>query len=149
MGSLGRRNKWVAMILLCMTAVVMLGCRRDGPKIVRVSGRVTRGGRPVANLKVNFIPASGRPSWGFTDPDGRYTLHYTRDRDGACVGKHKVFVKYSPRPSDPGEEMKMLAGGFKIPPDIKAIEQKYGNQETTPLEFDIQEDRDDLDLAFD
>jgi hypothetical protein len=149
MRSIDRHSGWLATALLCMIALAMLGCSRDGPKIVRISGRVTRGGRPVADLKVNFVPASGRPSWGFTDPDGRYTLHYTRDQDGACVGKHKVFVKYSPRPSDPGEEMKMLAGGFRTSPDIRAIEKRYGSQETTPLEFDIQEDRDDLDLALD
>ena len=149
MQSISKRNCCVLTALLAMITVGVLGCRQEGPKIVSVSGRVTRGGRPVKDLKVTFMPESGRPSWGYTDPDGRYTLHFSREQDGACVGKHKVFVKYDPRPSDPGEQMKWLEGGFKAPPDMKAIDQKYGNPETTPLEFDIQEDRDDLDLKLD
>ncbi len=148
MQSIGKRDCCVLMVLVSMIAVAVLGCGQKGPKIVSISGRATRGGRPVKDLKVTFMPDNGRPSWGFTDPDGRYTLHYTRDQDGACVGKHKVFVNYSPRPSDPDQEEKMSAGRFAVPADMQAINQKYGDLETTPLEFDIQEDQ-VIDLKLD
>jgi hypothetical protein len=148
MQGISKRNSCVATVLFAMIAAAVLGCGQEGPKIVNVSGRATRGGRPVKDLKVTFMPESGRPSWGYTDPDGRYTLHYTRGRDGACVGKHRVFVKYDPRPSDPDEQEEWLAGGLKIPPDMKAIDKKYGDPETTPLEFDIQEDQ-VIDLKLD
>ena len=149
MQSISKRNSCVATVLLAMITVAVLGCGQEGPKVVKVSGRVTRGGRPVKDLKVTFMPETGRPSWGYTDPDGRYTLHYTRDQDGACVGKHKVFVLYDPRPSDPDEEEEWALRGTPMSPDMKAVEDKYGSEETTPLEFDIQDDRDDLDLKLD
>jgi hypothetical protein len=46
----------------------------DAPEIARVTGTVTRGGKPVPNLVVNFMPAEGRPSWGITDDRGRYVV---------------------------------------------------------------------------
>ena len=135
-------------MLASLVAVGIAGCGDRGPKVVKISGTVTRGGQPVKDLKLNFIPEKGRTSWGFTDPQGHYTLHYTRDQDGACVGKHKVFVRYEPRPSDPGAEVEMMEGRFEIPPDVKAIEEKYGDEATTPLEFDIQKSQ-TIDLKLD
>jgi len=128
-------------MLVSLLAVAVAGCGDRGPTVVKISGTVTRGGQPVKDLSINFIPEKGRTSWGFSDPEGHYTLHYTRDQDGACVGKHKVYVQYEPRPSDPGEEIEMMEGRFEIPPDVKAIVEKYGDLETTPLEFDIQKSR--------
>lgn len=142
------RKSCLLTVSAAVLVLAIIGCGETGPKIVNVSGRVTRGGRPVKDLKVNFVPDTGRPSWGFTDPDGRYVLHYTRQEDGACVGKHKVFVKYDPRPTDPNQEMEMIAGRFAIPADMKAINQKYGDLETTPLEFDVQDDQ-IIDLKLD
>ncbi len=128
----GLRSIFSASVL----AVVVAGCGGDGPKVVKITGTVTRGGQPVKDLVVNFVPETGRPSWGFTDPQGQYTLHYTKDQDGAVLGKHRVFVKYDPR--DPEINLAITEGRFQYPPDIRAIEQKYGNLETTPLEFDVQ-----------
>ena len=135
-------------MLVSLLAVAVAGCGDRGPTVVKISGTVTRGGQPVKDLSINFIPEKGRTSWGFSDPEGHYTLHYTRDQDGACVGKHKVFVSYDPRPSDPGEEFEMMEGRFEIPADIKAIEEKYGDEATTPLEFDIRKSQ-TIDLQLD
>jgi len=64
------------------------------------------------------------------------------------VGKHKVWVVYDPPPADPAAEIARMEGRFEMPPDIKAILEKYG-KDSSPLEFDIQESRDDLDLKLD
>ncbi|HEX4613250.1 MAG TPA: hypothetical protein VH092_34000, partial [Urbifossiella sp.] len=48
-------------------AALLLGCGSDGPKIVKVSGTVTRNGAPVPGVAVSFTPANGRPSWGMAD----------------------------------------------------------------------------------
>lgn len=130
-----------------LVLLALSGCGSDGPEIVSVSGTVTRGGNPVKNLTINFVPEGGRPSWATTAADGSYTLHYTRDQDGACVGKHKVWVTYDPPPADPGAEMARIEGHFDMPPDIQAILEKYG-KDTSPLEFDIQESQ-TIDLKLD
>ena len=135
--------------LLAMTIAPALlaafGCG-GGPTVVEISGTATRGGTPVPDLVVTFHPDKGRPSWGFTDPQGRYSLHYTKDQDGAVVGHHRVFVNYQPR--DPEIQLAITDGKFDYPPDIKAIEEKYGNPESTPLQFDVQESQ-DIDLQLD
>ena len=139
------RCLWAAVA--CLSIAVLAGCGDGGPEIVDISGTVTRGGSPVADLTVNFIPESGRPSWGTTDASGGYTLHYSRERDGARVGKHKVWVVYDPPPADPAAEMARIEGHFDMPPDIRAIVEKYG-KDSSPLEFDIQESQ-TIDLKLD
>ena len=125
----------------------MAGCGQNGPRVVRISGTVTRGGKPVANLHLNFLPDHGRPSWGVTDEAGRYTLHYDRSQDGAVTGTHTVFVAFRPR--DPGEEMAMQQGKIKMPQDLRAILAKYGKQETTPLKIKITEDGQVVNIPLD
>jgi len=134
------------LALVVLSALALTGCGSRGPKIVEVSGTVTRGGQPIKDLTIHFVPEQGRPSWGFTDPEGRYTLHYNRDRDGAVAGKHRVFVKYEPH--DPEIQYAIFQGRFNYPPEIKAIEDKYGTPEASPLSFDLQESQ-EIDLKLD
>lgn len=75
--------------------VLLAGCGgADGPELGAVSGRVTLDGRPLPNAVVQFQPigTSGTYSAGRTDADGHYRLHYTRDRNGAIIGTHRVSV---------------------------------------------------------
>jgi hypothetical protein len=122
------------------------GCGDGGPRVVPVTGSVTRNGKPVANLFINFIPDAGRPSWGQSDEQGQFTLEYDRDRKGAEVGKHKVSVKF--RPANPKEEMELLAGRRKFHPDQKAIEAKYGIA-TSTLEIEIKSSGQPVTLQLD
>jgi hypothetical protein len=120
----------------CLVFVVGLsGCGSDAPKIVPISGTVTRNNQPVPNLYLNFMPDTGRPSWGVTDSEGRFKLHYDRDYDGAVVGKHKVFVQFKPGTVE--AELEMLAGKLKQPPELEAILEKYGSEQTTTKEVEI------------
>src|SRR5579871_1652202 len=91
-----------ARVAAALALALLAGCGDDGPKVVKVTGQVTRGGKPVPNLALSFTPAVGRPSWGVTDADGRYNLKYTNTRDGAEVGTHKVTVEFAP--TSPQEE---------------------------------------------
>lgn len=141
-----RRLRRLGVVTALLALATVAGCGTRGPKIVKVYGTVTRGGQPVKDLTVHFVPERGRPSWGFTDPQGRYTLHYSRDVDGAVVGRHRVFVKYEPH--DPQTQYAIFQGRFEYPPDLKAIEEKYGNPETTPLVFELQ-DSQEINLKLD
>jgi len=117
--------------------VIVCGCGHGGPEVARVSGTVTYQGKPVPNLFLNFKPEAGRPSWGVTDAEGKYSLNYSRKRDGAVVGKHKVWAKFRPR--SPSEEMQAT-----LPDALK----KYGSEQTTPLEFEITTDGQVVDIAL-
>jgi len=97
-------------------------------------------------LVVNFLPESGRPSWGVTDKDGHYTLNYERGRDGAITGAHKVWVEF--KPSSPKIEAEYHNGTLKLHRDLQTILGKYGKQ-TSPLVEEVKEDNQVIDLHLD
>ena len=115
-----------------------------GSKVVRVTGTVTCGGKPVPKLVVNFEPAHGRPSWGLTDKDGHHSLHYEAGRDGAEIGTHKVWVEL--KATRPGEEADV--GRRKAQPEIQRILQKYGKFEKTPLTKEVKENDQVINLEL-
>ena len=49
-------------------------------------------GEPIQYATVEFQPKQGAPSYGGTDADGHYELHYTTRRKGALVGPHTVRI---------------------------------------------------------
>lgn len=74
-----------------LLAFVCAGC--GDSTIGSVEGTVTFDGQPLKGALVTFVPKEGgRPSYGRTDEDGRYELHYSNDKDGALVGSHKVMI---------------------------------------------------------
>ncbi|MBX6313451.1 MAG: hypothetical protein IRY99_11125 [Isosphaeraceae bacterium] len=143
MNSVIRPLCWVAALAL----VAIAGCGDDAPPIGQVSGTVTRGGKPVPNLTVNFMPTEGRPSWGLTDANGRYTLHWDEAHEGAEVGTHKVSVAFVP--GSPEEEAARARGTLRLPAEQQAITEKYGNFETTPLTFEVKKGRQVIDIKLD
>lgn len=132
--------------LLLVAIVTLSGCS-DGPKVVPVSGTLTRNGQPVPRMTVNFEPAVGRPSWGVTDDDGRFTLEYDASTKGAIVGSHTVWVAW--RASSPKEELDALKGKAKKPADLNAIQQKYGAPTKSPIKLEITSAVDDLEIKLD
>jgi hypothetical protein len=114
---------------------------------MRVTGTVTRGGKAVDRLVVNFWPEQGRPSWGLTNADGHYTMKYDKDRDGAVPGRHKVWVQL--KPATPKEEADAANGLFAPRPEINAILEKYGNFNSSPLTVEVKEDEQVIDLPLD
>lgn len=128
-----RRGAFDRAVVSTIAAVVaVVGCQ-NGPDVVEVTGTITRNGKPLKEFAVIFQPESGRPSVGQTDENGYYELSYTLKRKGALRGKHKVFVQYSP--IDLQASMAVDAG--RMPPDIKDILAKYGDEDITPIEVEI------------
>ncbi len=121
------------------------GCGGSGPDVVEVSGRLTRAGKPVPNLKVFFQPEVGRPSWGRADENGKFSLSYDDTRDGAKVGMHTVVVVY--QPGSPAEEFGQVK--VKHHADEQAILDKYGSGAKEPLKVEIKEATDDLEIKLD
>lgn len=145
-----RSSRWqtgAGIAGLLLTAFLFGGCSEKGPKIVSVTGTVTRGGKPVPNLFLNFYPEQGRPSWAQTDDQGHFVVHCTRERDGAFVGKHQVFVQM--RPQSPAEEAKLAKKQLKLHPDLQAILQKYGNSKDPKLVYDVTKEGQVIDIKLD
>lgn len=85
-----------------LVAMLLVGCGGpdDQPELGTVSGTVTKGGDPLANAWIEFIPEEGRLSAGQTDEKGHYTLQYTIDAPGAKVGTHTVKIGIGGGPPD-------------------------------------------------
>ena len=146
-----RKTSW--LLAVCVLAV---GCSGDGFKLAPVSGRVTKNGRPLANVRITLQPEGENPgpgSAGTTDADGRYTLAVSSQQytgAGAVVGRHQVRIGSilpgeGDRPTDPSvgsPDGEPLAGKELIPPQY--------NQDST-LTFDVPPggtDQADFDLKF-
>lgn len=77
----------------------MLGDELERPPLAEVSGVVTLDGKGVQAV-VDFHPdagdskstKSGSMSRGTCDENGKYTLFYTADLEGAVIGKHNVMI---------------------------------------------------------
>jgi hypothetical protein len=124
----------------CLAAVLgtAAGCD-SGPKLVKVSGVATYGGKPVPNLRITFQPEKGRPSVGDTDDNGKFTLRYDPEHDGVLVGTHTVTATYH----DPGGVMDR-----KPSPLVKPVTDKYGDG-TNGMKIEISKAVDNLELKFD
>lgn len=129
--------------LSCAALVFALGC--GGPKVVKVSGTVSAGGKPIPSLTIHFVPETGRPSWGLTDENGRFTLEYDNKLQGALVGTHTVWVQWRPR--SPQEEMNPKLANR--PAESAAIQAKYGTQGKSPLKVEITRAVEDLEIKLD
>ena len=121
--------------------LVAAGCS-SGPNVVKVSGVATYKGQPVPSLRLNFQPDVGRPSWGDTDENGRFTLEYDAKHMGALVGRHTVSASFRAR--TPEEEM-----SGRVPPAVKAVTAKYGDTVDSPLKVEITGATDNLEVKFD
>lgn len=134
-------------------ALVGCGGRGDTPEIARVTGTVTRNGKPVPNLMVNFMPEAGRPSWGQTDADGHYEMVYDENYKGVKLGRNKVYVLSSQATIDGGASKKSraaaAAGSGISAEDMKAILDKYGREDTTPIVAEVKKGPEVIDLKLD
>jgi hypothetical protein len=130
---------------LLLGAVVLLSGCGDAPDLVQVQGRVTRAGKPVPGVILRFQPEEGRPSMGKSDAEGKFKLSYSKQYEGARVGKHRVFVVFDNTPETPYDE----SGRQKLNAEQQAIIQKYGKPETSPLEVDLQEDGQLVEIKLD
>ena len=131
----------VLFALLCAVTLASSGCGPGGPKIVPVSGVLTRNGKPVPNLEVYFMPIQGRNSVGMADDQGRFSLGYTVGQDGAVTGTHTVFVVYNPPMSG--------ATQSAAPADMRPIIEKYGSAEKSPIKVEITKAVKDLEIKLD
>ena len=144
-GHLSNRATQVAAgwIVLCVYTV---GCGPDGPEVVGVTGRITKGGRPVSNVVVQFNPEKGRPSTARTDDDGRYKLEFSEEIPmGAVPGLHKVSLQVLPERIDEGVNLK----DPKYHPEMAEILRHFGDWSKTKLKIEVRSDQPVIDIELD
>lgn len=97
-----------------------IGCWGD-MKVAPVSGILTLDGEPVEQASVVFEPQpGGRPSFGVTDAEGKYSLAYSRTLNGAEVGDCLVKISKLEEPADGKPK-----GKTNEPPVKDAIPKRY------------------------
>jgi hypothetical protein len=118
------------------------GCGPEGPKLHSFSGKATRGGKPVSNVTVVFLPADlnkFHDAKGTTDAEGAFTMTYG-SLEGVPPGQNSVYIV---NPED-------LSGfGSDRDADFKAMVEKYGSAQTSPLKIDVTKDETDYQLKLD
>lgn len=130
--------------LLLMAAVV--GCGPNGPEVVDVQGRITKGGKPVAFALVHFWPEEGRASSGRTDAEGKYRLSFSQSiPHGAVLGKHRVYFGMEQgkidEPANPRDS--------KYHPEMVEILRTYGSYQNTPIVVEVTPKQKQLDIELD
>lgn len=130
-GSTRRRAVAAARVFAAFVLLGVAGCGGHEKETATVKGTVLLDGQPFTGGAVVFTPAAGRAAMGKIAPDGSYTLGTYRPGDGAIVGHHQVSV-VPPMPVNETDPVSPLA--YKLPP-------RYGNGETSGLEFDVESDK--------
>jgi hypothetical protein len=123
---------------IVLILVATSGCSDAQKALAPVSGVVTLDGKPLAGASVRFQPVapagetiSGKGSYAFCGPDGRFELSTIDDKPGAVVGDHTVRI-YGPK----AQANSATDEGGRRPPEI--VPRRYNSQ--TELKFTVPSD---------
>jgi hypothetical protein len=154
-----RQVKAVLPLLVGLTVFALSGC--GGPRVARVSGKVTRGGKPVPQGTITFYTEGGRAAIGQIGADGTYTLTTFQPGDGALVGPHRVVIHATRvgagslvSPKNIEEELELSrkgANGGKILVAGKVewlVPERYSQLSTTDLKATVEDRPNTLDFEI-
>ncbi len=130
------RSNLGSLFLVAVSCLTLVGCGRQGPKIVPVSGKVTMNGKPLTGYVgfLRVVPEGERAATGRIDPaDGSFSLTTYSSDDGCVLGKHPVAVIVN---TMVGTELVWL------------IPEHYGDHATSELNVDIVGETDSLEIEL-
>lgn len=135
----------MALAALVATTLV-IGCGPDGPEVVDVQGKITKGGQPVPFVVIHFWPDKGRLSSGRTDAEGNYRLSFSRQiPNGAVLGGHTVYFTMEQgsinQPTNPRDS--------KYHPEMVEILRTCGTMQSSPIHVEVTPDSEQLDIEID
>lgn len=125
----------VATCALLVSLILTSGCSENSG-IRPVTGSVTLDGKPCPGLFVLFTPLEGESrtsSRGQTDSEGKFTLRYTSQIQGAQVGKHLVQISPNPEP-EPGVPKVKIPPRYNRASKLNAVVDNAGEND---FQFDL------------
>ena len=144
---------------LCIVIVTAFaGCGDGGPTLSSVTGTLTKGGKPLAGVAVNFSTETGQSSAGLTNSEGKFVLISATGKKGAVVGKHKVTLSGGPSVAaqQTFDPVKMAAGRDKggkrgnpgLAAPSKDFPPEYGDTTKSPLNYEVKAGSNDFDIPI-
>jgi hypothetical protein len=131
----------------CLLGLVSTSCS-GGPRLGKVSGRVTVGGKPVTSGTIMFHPDAGPTAVAALQPDGAYTLTTIKPGDGAVVGSHRVTIQATnvgpgslvdPKTFDEEIQLSRKGGKVLVPGKVTwVVPEKYSRAETSDLTAKVE-----------
>jgi len=121
-----------------MSAAVLYGCGEPQAKVYPVSGKLTKGGQPLGDVTITFVPVDGTlpASTAEVGADGSFQLTCDDGRPGAVAGAHKVVLA-----------AKMVEQNYDDPdagPGEPPFPSEYGDITTSPKEVQVTEAGNDI-----
>lgn len=147
------RSKWISSLAAVPAAVLSLsllaGCgggAEDAPDTFPVTGKVTQGGKPLADVKVDFVPSGGGlPSSGVTNAEGVYVLSRHTGDEGAIPGTYRVVLSEGTAP-----DMSAYQNPGEGPPAKESkIPEKWQSKETSPKSVEVKNEPNVVDIDVD
>jgi hypothetical protein len=134
-------------LAFCLTAVTtFVGCGDTGPSTHPVTGTLTIGGQPTADVLVTFEPLDGSlmKASGRTSADGTYTLYSgTQGTPGAQAGSYKVTLQ----PQQSSDDSAYTSSGNTQPQlSDSNIPPEYASAETTPQTAEVTSGSNSIDI---
>jgi len=151
--------KYIASSFVLLSLIILTGCGEKNDGNTFVTGTITKGGEPLADARVVFIPVgqTGESAGGKTDESGNFVLTTSSGKEGSGTkpGEYKVTVvktkyewdgkSYLPpeRPGDPDEEPRRDDKTTQLLPP------QYSNFSKTPFNATVTANKDDNVFTFD
>jgi hypothetical protein len=152
----------IAGLLLGVLTVASASCQTK-PAFAPVEGTVTKEGKPLAGVIVDFYPDPGtrgpRSTSTLTDEAGHYRLRSSwGGDDGAVVGPHRVCILNGGNEgrNSPGRLSKETMNTKEIQEKVKQLKSeesssprvhlRYGSPNETPLQVEVQPGAQVIDL---
>lgn len=143
MKTIVRKLQFLAVAGACLALSACGGSGPEGPELHPVSGKLTKGGEPLANVQVTLSPTEeGNPiSTGKTGQDGSFTLSTPQGGEGAAAGTYKVVLA-----RELGEEAYGSGAGGDPTKEDLPFPEAYQSPDTTPKEVTVNPDGNDLTI---
>lgn len=137
-------------ISICLAAVVCVGCG-SSEKVAKqypVSGKVTKGGQPLAGCTVIFVAINQAPDAqpgyeGVIGSDGSYSLKdVVHNTSGAATGKYKITLIGSKDDA----KAAMMSGAKGPPPS--PFPPEYATASTSKKEVEVKAESNTINIEI-
>jgi len=149
--------KYIVNSFVFLSLIILAGCMKKSDGNTFVTGTVTKGGTPLADARVIFIPddETGESAGGRTDTEGKFVLTTSTGNAGSGTkpGAYRVTVMKTKAEWD-GKSYLPRRDGYPDEPPLKdekfiqLLPARYGNFASTPFKATVTTNKDDNVFEF-